>query len=186
MQLNMFEEDRAVARYAILISPPAAVKKAVAGFKQQVHEAIGLDEMNLRSLAHISLCRVNAADDDAFIIKTVTGAVANMCCFDIEINGADSFTHGKTGTLYLRIERPEPVQILFALLSRVFKASRNAGITPHLTIARALPGHKFRQIDPSFFDYRYAFVCDRITILKWAGEKYHLIHEVLLKSRPPA
>ncbi|WP_208728451.1 2'-5' RNA ligase family protein [Chitinophaga alhagiae] len=182
----MFEEDRAVVRYAILISPPAAVKKAVAGFKQQLHEAVGLDDMNLKSLAHISLCRVNAADDDAFVITTATRAVANMCCFDIEINGADSFTHGKTGTLYLRIERPEPVQILFVLLNRVFRASRNANITPHLTIARALPAGKFRQIDPAAFAYRYAFVCDRITILKWAGERYNLIHEVPLQNRPPA
>lgn len=184
MQTSMFEEDDTRVRYNILISPPPAVETAVRGFKQRLHEEIGLDEMNRKARAHISLCRPTLADNDAFIISTVTRAVANMCCFDIELNGADIFPHGKTATLYIKIERPEPVQILYALLTRIFKA--RSQITPHLTIAKAVPSEKMKGIDPAAFDYHYAFMCRHITILKWSGEKYNLIHEVPLKTRPPA
>lgn len=198
MQLPIFEAEKKVerARYRVLISPPPAVISAVRGLKQRLHAEIGLDDMNRRALAHISLGTVETAEGDAFVTAAVTRAVSHLYCFDIELNGADIFTHGKTtATLYLKIERPEPVRRVFEAIAEILggenkthttfrlteRLTGNTGMMPHVTIAKSVPQAKLQTVNAASYDYFHQFVCDRITILKWGGGRYEVIHEAPLQ-----
>jgi 2'-5' RNA ligase len=188
MQLPMFEAE-AVARvsYMVIISPPPSVAKAVAGLKKRLHEEIGLDGMNLRARAHISLCRFEGAERDQWVINTITRAVGHLYCFEIRLNGADVFLHGKSAfTLYIKIEQPEPVRRISAAIAWLANGRETGLNTPHLTIAKSVPVKKLPGIVPSAYDYYHDFICSHITILKRAGEKYAVIHEAPLQPLPGA
>ncbi|WP_158618022.1 2'-5' RNA ligase family protein [Chitinophaga lutea] len=186
MQPDLFGNEDNRVEYFFVISPPPAVVNAVRRFKARLHERIGLDAINMRSMAHISLFKFLKNDNDSLIISKAAAALKHKTIFDIRLRGADSFLHkDRAGTLYIKIAQPDPVNIVTRLLCTAFSLAYRPSI-PHLTIARNVPLPSFVKIDPADFDYHYDFICRHITLLKWNGEKYDVIHEAPLNDTAPA
>ena len=186
MQPDLFGNEIKQAEYFFVISPPAAVVQAIRQFKARLHAAIGLDVVNMRSMAHISLCKFRENENDSLIISKAAATLRHKTIFDIRLAGAETFLHQEqAGTLYISIAQPEPVNIVMKLLCSAFMRACRPAI-PHLTIARNVPLPSFIKINPADFDYHYDFICRHVTILKWTGEKYDVIHEVPLNDSVPA
>lgn len=182
-QLSLFKTDDippayAFAEYFILISPPAAVRKMIAGMKKALHKITPPGDENLHSIAHISLYKLRIPENDAFIIKKIRRALAHQHRFSIKLNGTEIFAHGnQSKTLVLKIANPEPINIIYALISREFRTSKR--ITPHLTIVRKISARNFEKINVQDFDHYEDFFCNEITILKKPEGKEHF--DVLAK-----
>jgi 2'-5' RNA ligase len=178
-QLSFFEET--VYEYLVLLSPSEAVKEAVDGLKQLLHEQIGLEAYNRNSIAHVSLFKTEALDN-ARVVKMVKKVAAEQQPFTITLAGHEVLKHGNVSrTLCLKVLDPDPITALVTLLDPppvAKKAYRQTSILdkpkrakktihPHVTIARNLPVADFdRLTDLTPFDYHDEWTCDRITILR--------------------
>ncbi len=181
MQQILFGNDSKQVGYFFVISPPPVVVKAVKGFKEHLHATIGLDVINMRSRAHITLCKFVENENDGLIIARAAAALKNKSVFDIRLSEAATFPQKNSGTLYIKIAQPEPVNIIIRLLATAFPHAYHPSV-PHLTIARNVPMPLFEKIDPATFDYHYNFICRHVTLLKWTGERYDIIHEAPLSG----
>jgi len=178
-QLTLFNEN--VYEYFVLLSPSDPIKEAVDGLKEQLHALIGLEDYNRKSVAHVSLFKTKATADSQ-VLKTVKKAAAATEPFTITLAGHEVLKHGGVSrTLCLKIEDPEPINNLMALLdpkpiakksyrqtSILDKAPRaKKVIHPHVTIARNIATTDFDRIeDFTPFDYNDEWLCDSITILR--------------------
>ena len=178
-QLTLFNEN--VYEYFVLLSPSDPIKEAVDGLKDQLHALIGLEDYNRRSVAHVSLFKQRATSDSQ-VLKLVKKVAASLEPFTIKLAGHEVLKHGGVSrTLCLKIEDPEPINNLMALLdpkpiakksyrqtSILDKAPRaKKVIHPHVTIARNIATADFDRIeDFTPFDYNEEWLCDRITILR--------------------
>ena len=178
-QLTLFNEN--VYEYFVLLSPSDPIKEAVDGLKDQLHALIGLEDYNRRSVAHVSLFKQRATSDSQ-VLKLVKKVAASLEPFTIKLAGHEVLKHGGVSrTLCLKIEDPEPINNLMALLdpkpiakksyrqtSILDKAPRaKKVIHPHVTIARNIATADFDRIeDFTPFDYNDEWLCDRITILR--------------------
>ena len=143
--------------------------------KKELHKIFPLGDENLHSIAHISLYRLLIPENDDFIIKKIRRALAHQHSFTIRLNGTEIFAHGnQSKTLVLKIANPEPINIIYALISREFRTSKR--ITPHLTIARKIPIRNFEKINVHDFHRFEEFLCNEITILKkLEGEEHFTV-----------
>ncbi len=178
-QLSFFEET--VYEYLILLSPSDAIKQEVDRLKDLLHGMIGLEAYNRNSVAHISLFKTEAADN-APVVRLVKKVAAGVMPFTITLNGHDVLKHGNVSrTLCLKIEDPEPIVTLMALLNPAPEPKRSyrqttildkpkrpkKTIYPHVTIARNIAIADFKRIeDLAAFDHKDEWLCDRITILR--------------------
>ena len=165
----------------MLLSPSDPIKEAVDGLKDQLHALIGLEDYNRRSVAHVSLFKQRATSDSQ-VLKLVKKVAASLEPFTIKLAGHEVLKHGGVSrTLCLKIEDPEPINSLMALLDPKPLAKRSYRQTsildkpqrakkvihPHVTIARSIATADFDRIeDLTPFDYRAEWLCDRITILR--------------------
>lgn len=175
-QLSLFGSNAApVARnrcdYFVLLSPPPAIIKKVATQKKTLSKIIRIGDKNLFSIAHISLFRMLTPENDELILGKLRRALQHLYTFTIRLNGAEFFIHGASRSLVLKIENPEPIRMIHALISREFRTSK--GITPHLTIARNIPAKYAEKINPEDFHLYDEFLCDRVTVLKKTGGEEH-------------
>ena len=181
-QISLFPE--AVYEYFVLLSPSDEIKADVDTMKQQLHEMIGLDTANLISIAHISLYKQQGMD--AAVVKAAAKkALAGQKKFTVKISGHDYFRNGDKRTLYLKIEDPAPIDVIYNLLcppkrppkqiNRQISILDRPGkklppqksINPHITIARDIDAKDFEGIeDFTFFEYHNEFVCEAVTILR--------------------
>lgn len=178
-QLTLFNEN--VYEYFVLLSPDDAIKEAVDGLKEQLHGMIGLEEYNRKSIAHVSLFKTKATSDTQ-VLKLVKKAAAAQQPFTIKLDGHEVLKHGGVSrTLCLKIEDPEPINNIVALLDPKPEAKRSYRQTsildkrprakkvihPHVTIARNIATADFDRLeDLTPFDYQNEWLCDRITILR--------------------
>lgn len=178
-QLSLFEET--VYEYFILLSPSDAIKEAVDRLKETLHCMIGLEAYNLNSIAHISLFKTEATEN-APILRMVKKIAAATEPFIISLTGHEVLRHGNVSrTLCLKIENPDPINALIALLDPPRGPKRSyrqttildkpkrpkKPIHPHVTVARNIPTPDFNRIeDLTVFDYNSEWLCDRITILR--------------------
>lgn len=181
-QFSLFPET--LYEYHILLSPSDAIKEDVDNLKQQLHELIGIAERDRKSIAHITLLKIEAFEstDVKALIKK---AVAGFTKFTIKVNGHDKFEQGSERTFILKIENPYPVDDLVSAIKQpnrkrapkivnrqtsiIDKPSDNKpkklGMVPHITIARNIATADFEKIeDFTPFEYQSEWVCDRITI----------------------
>lgn len=178
-QLTLFQEN--VYEYFVLLSPNEAIKEAVDGLKDQLHAMIGLEDFNRKSIAHISLFKTRAVADTQ-VLKLIKKAAAAQQPFTIKLDGHEVLKHGNVSrTLCLKIEDPEPINNLMALLDpkpEAKKSYRQTSILdkpqrakkvihPHVTIARNISTSDFDRIeDLTPFDHQAEWLCDRITVLR--------------------
>ncbi|MCO6147369.1 2'-5' RNA ligase family protein [Flavobacterium sp. NRK1] len=178
-QLTLFNEN--VYEYFVLLSPSDTVKEAVDALKEQLHALIGLEDYNRKSVAHVSLFKTRATTDSQ-VLKLIKKVAAAQQPFTIKLAGHEVLKHGGASrTLCLKIEDPEPVNNLMALLDPkpiAKKSYRQTSILdkpqrakkvihPHVTIARTIATADFDRIeDFTPFDYHDEWLCDRITVLR--------------------
>jgi 2'-5' RNA ligase len=179
-QLNLFHYEMVPVRgtsYFIIISPIEKVKEVVRTAKEILSDQISLSITNLRSIAHISLMKFTAPDDDERVIKQMKTMLTSFPAFDIVLGGSDIFKHGEQSkSLVLKIDNPGPIHQLHMLLLSAFRFRSSRKINPHITIARAIPMEDFNKIDLSAFNYRDSFLCQEITVLKKApGDRHYKI-----------
>ncbi|MGQ2984447.1 2'-5' RNA ligase family protein [Flavobacterium sp.] len=195
-QLSLFAET--VYEYFILLSPSDPIKEEVDRMKELLHGMIGLEPFNRNSVAHVSLFKTEAVENGPVVrqVKKIASAVAP---FTITLAGHEVLKHGGVSrTLCLKIEDPEPINKLVALLNPAPQTKRSYRQTsildkrtrakkiihPHITIARSIPTADFDRVDDlSAFDISGEWLCDRITILRRiAGSTGHFspVSEVVL------
>lgn len=178
-QLTLFQEN--VYEYFVLLSPNEAIKETVDGLKDQLHAMIGLEDFNRKSIAHVSLFKTRAIADTQ-VLKLIKKAAASQQPFTIKLDGHEVLKHGNVSrTLCLKIEDPEPINNLMALLDpkpEAKKSYRQTSILdkpqrakkvihPHVTVARNISTSDFDRIeDLTPFDYQAEWLCDRITVLR--------------------
>jgi len=182
-QFSLFPET--LYEYHILLSPSDAIKEDVDNLKQQLHELIGIEERDRKSIAHITLLKMEAFEstDVKVLIKK---AVAGFSKFTIKITGHDTFgKEFQDRTFYLKIDNPFPVDELASAIknpkkkrtpkvvnrqtSIIDKPSidkpKKLSMVPHITIARNIPVTNLEKIeDFTPFEYENEWMCDRITI----------------------
>ncbi|HEY9260360.1 2'-5' RNA ligase family protein [Chitinophaga sp.] len=163
--------------YFIILSPIERVKEVVRAAKETLSNQISLSVSNLRSIAHISLLKFTAPDDDERVGKQIKTMLSSFPAFDIVLGGSAIFKHGEQSkSLVLKIDNPGPIQQLHMLLLTTFGLRSSKKITPHVTIARTIQNEDFAKIDLSAFNYRDAFPCQEITVLKKAaGDRQYKI-----------
>lgn len=169
--------------YFVLISPSEEVKNETKKLKNKLYKIIGRKTENEYSIAHISLFKTQYEMDN-HLLEKLRKSLADVKPFTIAVNEADVFFHGATKkTLYLKIENPKPIQVLFETIGEEFKFRKE--IVPHLTIEKALPINDFDKLgnDLSAFNYKSDWICDRITVLKMNPKKgtYKMVEEILLQ-----
>jgi len=182
-QFSLFPET--LYEYHILLSPSDAIKEDVDNLKQQLHELIGIAERDRKSIAHITLLKMEAFEstDVKGLIKK---AVSGFTKFTIKVSGHDTFNSGTTErTFYLKLENPFPVDELASAIknpkkkrapkvvnrqtSIIDKPStdkpKKLSMVPHITIARNILVTDLEKIeDFTPFEYQNEWVCDRIVI----------------------
>lgn len=195
-QLSLFAET--VYEYLILLSPSDSIKEEVDRMKELLHGMIGLDPYNRNSVAHVSLFKTEAAENGP-VVRQVKKVASGVSPFTITLAGHEVLKHGGVSrTLCLKIENPEPINNLLALLNPAPETKRSyrqtsildkptrakKTIHPHITIARSIATADFDRIeDFSAFDLSGEWLCDRITILRRiAGTTGHFspVSEVVL------
>jgi 2'-5' RNA ligase len=179
-QISLFPET--LYEYHVLLSPGDAIIEDVDKLKQQLHEMISIPEHNLKSLAHITLMKIEGYDS-MNLPAQIKAAVAGERKFTIKLAGCDKFESGSERTLYIKVENPEPIDHIAAIIKpgskrKPQKRDRQISIldkpgqkpkiptiTPHVTIARNIPAQDYDRIDDfTSFDYQGEFVCDKILV----------------------
>ncbi|KGO87115.1 hypothetical protein Q765_07890 [Flavobacterium rivuli WB 3.3-2 = DSM 21788] len=183
-QFSLFPET--LYEYHILLSPSDAIKEDVDNIKQQLHELIGIAERDRKSIAHITLLKMEAFESTD-VKDQIKKAVSGFTKFTIKVAGYDKFEHGQERTFYLKIENPHPVDDLVSAIKRpnrkrvpkivnrqtsiIDKPSldkpKKLTMVPHITIARNIPFTDLEKIeDFTPFEYQNEWLCDRIVIRK--------------------
>lgn len=179
-QISLFPET--LYEYHVLLSPGDAIIDDVDKLKLQLHEMIGVPEHNLKSLAHITLMSLEGYDS-MNLPAQVKAAVAGERKFTVRLSGYGVFESGKERALYIKVENPEPVDNIAALIKpgsrrKPKKTDRQISIldkpgqkpklptiNPHITIARNIPAEDFERIDDfTPYEYEGEFMCDKILI----------------------
>lgn len=178
-QLSLFAVT--VYEYLILLSPSDPIKEEVDRMKELLHGMIGLEPYNRNSVAHVSLFKTEAAENGP-VVRQVKKIASGVQPFTVTLAGHEVLKHGGVSrTLCLKIENPEPINALMALLNPPAETRRSYRQTsildkrtrakkvihPHVTIARSIATADFDRIeDFSVFDFSGEWLCDRITILR--------------------
>lgn len=169
-QLSLFHYEMVPVKgtsYFIILSPIERVKEIVRAAKKALSNQISLSVNNLKSIAHISLLKFTAPDDDQRISKQIKSALSSFPAFDIVVGEISIFKHGdQSKSLVLKIDHPANIHHLHMLLLSALRIRSSKKITPHITIARSIPNEDFNKIDLSAFNYRDSFLCQEITVLK--------------------
>jgi 2'-5' RNA ligase len=187
-QLRLFYEEAlptSQTTYFIIISPPQRIRELISLLKKELNQQISLSAINLKSIAHISLLKFNMVSNDEQIINKIRQAVSSFHSFDIELGGYMIFKHGQiSSSLVINIPHPFPVLLLQQLLATSLKLRLRGKLTPHLTVARAVPSNDFGKIELSAFDYYDSFRCQQVVILKKeeGDDHYKLLAEIKLKG----
>ena len=165
--------------YFVLLSPDEEIKKEVKILKEKI-QALGIECESLQSIAHISLFKTKSADKSFpdLIEKVLFGQKK----LNVKLIGTAIFEHGVKKTLYLKIENPEPIKSLYALLTKKSEKS----FTPHITIAKNVTPEDFTKLESiiSEFNYFADWTCENVTILKkpldGKAKKYDVEREIAL------
>ncbi|HEY5749888.1 MAG TPA: 2'-5' RNA ligase family protein [Chryseolinea sp.] len=159
-----------------IISPPPHILSDVFVLKDDVHYLIGHEFSDRYSTAHISLFKYQDEHVDD-IIRHVEVKVANIKPFNIFIKDLNVFYHGSERTIILDIVNKYPVRDIFEKLIK-----EDAHYTPHITVAKKLSAEDFLKAWPYLKDLPYSqhFLCDRITVLARAENRWVHYRDILL------
>jgi 2'-5' RNA ligase len=157
-----------VQELLFVISPPRHIKSDISVLKDDVQYLIGHEFDDRYSKANISLFKYNDEHVDA-MIEHVESKAAHFNPFNIFIKNLNVFYTGSRRTIYLDIVNKYPVRDLFEKLIK-----EDPGFTPHMTIARNLIAEDFLKAWPYLKDFHYSqhFLCDRISVLARAENKW--------------
>jgi len=169
--------------YSILISPSDEIKNETKKLKKKLYKIIGRETENNKSVAHISLFKTKW-EHDKHVLERVRKSITDQKEFSVEINGVGVYDHGtKSKTLFLKVENPKPIQLLYESFKEEFKIKSN--LNPHLTIEQNIPVADFEKLQSNLdvFDYKNKWSCNKVTILK-KKEKggYKVVEEILFQS----
>jgi len=153
--------------YLVVVSPPQAVKDAVALIKKDLNQIADISERNLHSIAHITL--FDKLTDDADVAATVSHLIASHGPFTLKIKGWNVFDHGHSVTVYLDIENTTPLINLMASLKSPSKS-------PHISLAKKISHTTFRELLPYLenLDYTAEWTCSEVTVLRKLMTEKHL------------
>lgn len=182
-QLSLFT-DKALPNlkqweYLVVLPTTENIAEDIQQLKEKV-KTMSISCEALFSKAHITLDNfVHVNPDMALLLEKILSGQKKVV---VNLTGQAIFQHGSKKTLYLKVENPEPIKLLHALLTR--KSAKN--FTPHLTIAKNITPEDFEKLAPflSEFDYKHQWICDRVTILKRLhgakNKKFELAAEIPL------
>lgn len=176
--------------YFFIISPDNKTKIKVKFLKERLNKTINLSSDNLFSKAHISLFKLRSKNNiDNYIINEVNEALQKKRRFKIKIQGQGILDHGNVSkSLVLHLENLESIKEINKILLASFNIPHHK-ISPHITIARAIPIQDFIKIAPTIDEYNYEgeFICKSIKILKRVivganKDKYTILHDAFLQN----
>ena len=153
--------------YLIVISPPQAVKEAIALIKKDLNQIAAISERNLHSIAHITL--FDKLTDDADVAATVSNLIASHVPFTLKIKGWSVFDHGHSVTVYLDVKNTTPLTNLMAAL-------KSPSRSPHISLAKKIPHATFSELLPYLenLDYTAEWTCSEVTVLRKLMAEKHL------------
>lgn len=182
MQLDIFPELKVQKLdLLLLINIPDNPDSDIIGFKQLTYNEIGYFNA-YHSKPHISLGKFNSSKTLLQReIESFRCLLADSKKFPVSMKGFAFFDHGKTKTIYVSIENPEPSRNIFHSLF-----VKNPQIEPHITIAKSIPNHQFDKAWALFENraYEKSFICDKVTVLKRSlesDEKWQKEAEIFLE-----
>lgn len=145
-----------------IIAPPGHIKSDVSVLKDDVQYLIGHGFEDRYSKAHISLFKFDLRGHFDDITRHVEDTASGFSPFNVFIKDLSVFHHGSYRTIYLEIVNKYPLRDILEKLVR-----KDAGYTPHITVAKKLPAEDFAKAWPYLKDLPYSqhFLCDRITVL---------------------
>lgn len=145
--------------YLVILSPPDAIKVAIADMKRQLDALSPIGDRNLHSIAHITL--TEKLTDDPDLAATVSNAIQGVAAFTLRAEGIGIFDHGIHKTLYIRVAPKEPLKALA-------KAVRKPSLTPHITLVKKLPNERFEALLPHLGNLHFEaeWTCTEVTVLR--------------------
>ena len=175
-QLDIFGSE--TYEYLFVIEPDHKTTEKLIELRMLVNSMIPLSEEILHSKPHISICYFKANEfSDNFISTKTKQVLSSLKSFDIRLEGAERW---KNGNLVLTLIPDINTMELQKQLSGAFK-----GVIKkfHLTIARNIADKLLDQLPMENFDYKSAFKCESIYILKKKENKpYQLLDTIYLKE----
>lgn len=152
-----------------IIAPPRHIKSDVSVLKDDVQYLIGREFDDRYSIAHISLFKFINQRHFHDIIEHVEAIATDFKPFNIFIKNMVAFHHGSYRTICLDIVNKSHIRDIFEKTVK-----EDAHYTPHITIARKLAAEDFLKAWPYLQDFSYSqhFLCDRITVLGRAENKW--------------
>lgn len=153
--------------YLVVLSPPAAIKEAIARIKVEMNSIADILPRNVNSIAHITL--TDKLTDEPELFNTVGELTAGHPPFMVTVDGWGVFDHGKNVTLYLRVLNPEPVNGLAELL-------KSSARTPHISLAKKISHETLDRLGPYLndLDYTAQWECTEIVVLRKLMSEKHL------------
>ena len=146
------------ADYLFLISLPEDLEHEIGRYKRASVGVVGhYDSMN--SQGHISICRQQRCKPFLVMpaLERMETRINTMPDIDLKINGFDFFNHGNVSyTIYAKVETTLKVNNWFKLLFNQMQM-KCTHFSPHITIARNIPGSSFRKLWLNFEGRKFDF-----------------------------
>src|SRR6478736_2488006 len=165
--------------FFLIISPPKNVEEFVFSLKKRLRKKLGHGFQGEYSKAHISLFKYEDRHNES-LLYLFQSIACHFPSFDIQIHDCAIFTHGESGTIYLKIPFDHKICALAEALC-------GAKINPHITIARNINPEDFKIAWDMLknISFNEHFECDRITVLRRGpDDKWEFHIELPLKPRP--
>lgn len=145
--------------YLVVLSPPDAVKDAIAKIKRELNAVADINERNLHSIAHITL--VDKLTDDMLFPETIADLVKGHQPFTITIDGWGFFDHGTSVTIILTIFNPNRIVDLMDTV-------RSSARSPHISLAKKISHQTFEKLRPYLetLSYTAQWECQEVVVLK--------------------
>lgn len=159
--------------FFVIISPGERIIRDISLLKKSCAKHIGIFPA-LYSKAHISLIKsgeeISVPRQSIFIyeqfFRMIAHRVAQIESVKLDIKGFNFFTHGqKSRTIYAELNLSPEIMNWFEILKDVLRIDKP--VTPHITIAKAVPIKDFEKLWPFFekIEYRDSFIPDCLTVL---------------------
>ena len=147
------------ADYYFLISLPDNVTHEIGRYKKASVGVIGQYE-SMNSPAHVSVCTQQRCKP--FLVEPALERMENrintMPAVELQIKGFNFFNHANVSyTIYAKIEINPKVNNWFKLLFNQMQIKCNS-FSPHVTVARNIPGCSFRKLWPNFEGRQFDFL----------------------------
>lgn len=152
-----------------VLTPPTPLQETVSHFKKDAESLVGYPYKSRYAKAHITLGYC-ITDQPLKLIWSIADKMQTHAPFHIHIKDCRPLLHGENRSICLDVANKSTVTDITDNLSELTETTD----TPHLTIARNLPYEDFAKAWPYFQNIHYSnnFICDRITVLERAGNRW--------------